>query len=230
MQKQDAPEKQQPEKGLLTDLLQAPNLVSLSRICLLPPTAYFLYRSDDLSSLICIGLILIAGLTDGLDGYLARRLGQVSRLGVALDPIADKVFAGGLVILLVLFRDLPVWLAGIILGRDLLILILGSILLRGKDITLPSNLTGKYAFVAIVVLLGSYVIRFNFGIMLFVPLTLILLGASSYGYGRVFISVHNNQPAPVFEDKPAYRNTRIVVTSAISIIFLIKLFIHLIAL
>ena len=93
--------------------LQIPNLVSLSRIAMVPFLGYYLARGDDRSTLICAILMIVAGITDGLDGYLARRLGQISKLGIALDPVADKIFAGALVLLLIFYRDFPIWLAAV---------------------------------------------------------------------------------------------------------------------
>ncbi len=206
------------------EILQVANLLSLSRVFLLPVVGYFMHLRDAQSSLICIVLIALAGLTDGLDGYFARRLDQVGRLGIALDPLADKIFAAGLVVLLVLYRDLPVWLASVIVGRDLLIGILGLTLIRGKDISLPSNLIGKYTFTAIVVLLASYVIGFDFGISLFMPLTLVFIALSIVAYGRVFFRIRANQPPPVFRDKPALKLTRGLLSSAVIALFLIKFY------
>ncbi|UCE24301.1 MAG: CDP-alcohol phosphatidyltransferase family protein [Candidatus Zixiibacteriota bacterium] len=189
--------------------LQIPNLVSLSRVALTPFVGYFLARGDNQSSLICVALLLIAGVTDGLDGYLARRLNQVSNLGIALDPVADKVFAGVLVVLLILYREFPIWLAAAIIGRDLLILIAGSILLRGQKVVIPSNITGKYAFGVMAFLLGSYVIRFEFGIILTTWVTVVLLILSTIIYSRVFLRANRGQPQPVFVDKPLYKVLRI---------------------
>jgi phosphatidylglycerophosphate synthase len=151
-------------------------------------------------------------------------MGRVSRLGIALDPIADKIFAGGLVVLLVIYRDMPIWLMIVILGRDFLILGLGLVLMRGRQLSLPSNLTGKYAFTAITIMLGSYVIGFGFGVTLFTPLTLILLGASIIAYGRVFLRVRAGLEPPVFRDRPSYRMARIVLMAVVSIVFLVKLY------
>ena len=172
-------------------------------------------------------LMVVAGITDGLDGYLARRWKQTGRLGTALDPIADKLFAALLVICLIIHRDFPIWLASVIVGRDLLIMGLGMLLLGGRNISLPSNLTGKYAFTAIVALLSSYVIRFEFGIMLTTWTTLILIAASLYGYGKVFVLVKRGKPAPEFADKKSLMTIRIAATTVYTIIFFYKLYVDL---
>lgn len=196
----------------MKDLLQIPNLVSLSRILLAPLVGYFLWKNDDRSTLICLSLLVLAGVSDGLDGYLARRLKKVSPLGIVLDPVADKIFAGLLIVFLVLFRGLPVWLASVVVGRDLLILAGGTVLLKKKHLPVPSNLTGKYTFTVIIFLLGSYIIGFPFGITLYTYLTVIMTAASIIIYGRVFRFVRNGHPAPKFVDRPVFKTSRILLT------------------
>ncbi len=189
--------------------LQIPNLVSLSRVAIVPFLGYYLARGDDRSTLICAILMMVAGITDGLDGYLARRLGQVSKLGIALDPVADKIFAGALVVLLIFYREFPVWLAAAIVGRDLLILVAGLILLKGKELVIPSNITGKYTFGVMAFLLGSYVIRFQFGIWFTTAWTVVMLILSTIVYARVFLFVRKGESLPVFQDRTIHKALRI---------------------
>ncbi len=214
-------------EGMPSPWLQIPNLVSLSRVVLTPFVGYFLARGDNQSTLICVVLLLIAGITDGLDGYLARRLNQVSKLGIALDPVADKVFAGVLVVLLILYRDFPIWLAVAIIGRDLLILIAGSILLRGQKLVIPSNITGKYAFGVMAFLLGSYVIRFEFGIILTTWVTVALLILSTIIYARVFLRASRGRPQPDFVDKLLYKVLRIGASLVALAVFLYRMVVDL---
>jgi len=203
--------------------LKLPNLLSLPRVAMTPFVGYFLAQGDDRSTLICAGILLLAAVTDGLDGYLARRMGQVSKLGIALDPIADKIFAGVLVILLIVYREFPVWLAAAIIGRDLIILVAGSLLLKGRKVVIPANITGKYTFSAIAVLIGSHVIKFPFGIWLMTLFTLLLLIISTVIYARVFIHVRRGGSAPVFADKPLYKILRVIATLIVSAVFLYRL-------
>jgi CDP-diacylglycerol--glycerol-3-phosphate 3-phosphatidyltransferase len=208
----------------MRNLLLLPNLVSLSRIFLTPFIGYYLWLDDNRATLICVLLIILAGITDGLDGYLARRTGKVTPLGIALDPVADKIFAGVLVVMLMMFRNFPLWLAVLIIGRDLLILLAGIVLLKDRRHTLPSNLTGKYTFAVIACLLGSYVIRFHLGIILFTWLTVLFTVLSLVNYSRVFIRVRQGNLPPVFNDKPFYRNGRIILTVGLSAVTLFYLY------
>lgn len=207
-----------------SELFYAANLLSLLRILLVPVIGYFLRQNTPQATGISLALLVVAGITDGLDGYVARKFHQVSQTGLILDPLADKLLAGGLVILLVLMREMPVWLAAVIVGRDLLIVGGGLLLLRGKKIVVPSNLTGKYAFAAIAVLLGSFIIRFDFGITLLTPIVVGLSGWSLVNYFRLFLRVKKGNPIIPFADRPIYRALRILVTTGISVLFLYHLF------
>jgi CDP-diacylglycerol--glycerol-3-phosphate 3-phosphatidyltransferase len=192
-----------------SQFLLLPNLLSLSRILLTPIVGYLLAQPGLESVYLCVGVLIVAVATDALDGYTARRLNQQSQLGLYLDPVADKLFAAVLLVLLVIYRELPIWLAGVVVGRDLLILVTGLLAVRKRNIALPSNLTGQYAFFAIVFLLGFYIIRFPFGQQLATWTVVALTAASSFNYGRRFLRIMRGQPAPIFQDRPAFRWMRI---------------------
>lgn len=206
------------------ELLHLPNLLSLSRIPLGLATGYFLWRDDGRSTLIAAVLVTLAGITDGLDGYLARRRGQITQLGIALDPIADKFFAGILVVCLIWFRGFPIWLAAAVIGRDLLIMLGGLFLIDQQKVSLPSNLTGKHAFAWLAVLLASYVTKFEFGIELITPLVVLLLAASTIGYIRVFYLVRKGVKPEPFVDKPWTKITRLTYVLAVSAVYLFRFY------
>ena len=192
------------------ELGRLPNLLSLSRIALAPLVVYFVQRSYAGSVFTAGALYVFAGITDGLDGYLARRMKCVTPLGTALDPVADKIFAIFLVIGLILFREFPLWLAALVIGRDILIVAGGSLLLRGRaGLILPSNLTGKWAFASLAVLLGAHVIKFNFSIALMTPIVAFLLIASLINYGRLFLKARHGEIVEPFRDRPAWRAIRL---------------------
>jgi len=209
----------------LKEICQIPNLVSLVRIFLIPVIGYYLRRQDEQAVWLALFCVVLAGITDGLDGFLARRLKKVSRLGILLDPVADKIFAGALVVLLIFYRDFPIWLAVLIISRDLLILLGGALIVKKKDVAIPSNLTGKYAFTSIAILLACHIVRFDFGIDLMTYLTVILLLASIVNYIRVFVIVSGGQAIPVFKDRRIYKFGRTVFSSIFLIIFLYRFYI-----
>ncbi len=212
---------------MLKDLIQIPNLLSLSRIFMVPFIWYFLASGGKWNPVYCLLIIGLAGITDGLDGYLARKLNKVSRLGLILDPLSDKVMALAIVGLLIFYRDFPVWLASIIIGRDLLIIIAGSTLVKKNDLIIPSNLTGKYAFASITLLLGSYISYFDFGIVFCMAASLIFIFASLINYFRVFIRVRNGKEIIPFKDNKFMKNMRTVAASIVTLIIIYKLYWHL---
>ncbi len=189
---------------MLKEIRQIPNLISLFRVLITPVIGYYLYLDNPQATLVAVILMFIAGISDALDGYAARKMNLVSDFGVAFDPVCDKVFALIMLGFLILFREFPLWLAALILGRDLLILFAGWTLLKGHKIVVPSNLTGKYTFAAIALLLGSSTIRFQFGIETTTYLTIIFTILSLLVYYRVFLKVKKGQPAPSFQDSKTY--------------------------
>ncbi len=91
-----------------------PNAISLFRIALVPPIlALLLNGRHDIALL----LFFVAGFSDGLDGYLAKRFEWHSRSGALLDPIADKLLVAGTFVTLSITGYLPVWLAAIVILR-----------------------------------------------------------------------------------------------------------------
>lgn len=96
-----------------------PNLLSLARVALTPLAARTILHYDYDQAL---GVCAAAGITDALDGMVARRFGWSTRLGTLLDPIADKIFAASVFLSLGFAELLPWWLVGTVFGRDLLIL------------------------------------------------------------------------------------------------------------
>ncbi len=95
-----------------------PNLLTIARFLLTVPIAYLLLQERFGSALI---LFFIAGLSDALDGYLAKRFDWHSRLGSILDPLADKTLLVTTYICLGWVGVVPMWLVYLVLGRDLII-------------------------------------------------------------------------------------------------------------
>ena len=107
-----------PRAGVRSMVQQLPNLISILRLLLVPWFALVLLEQRFDAAL---ALFLLMGVSDGLDGYLARRLGAASSLGAALDPLADKVMLVSAFVLLGHLELLPAWLVVLAVGRDVLI-------------------------------------------------------------------------------------------------------------
>lgn len=132
------------------------NALSLSRIVLMAPVVYFFVTPVSHNREYAVLFVLLAVITDALDGYLARLLKQESEIGKIIDPLADKIGVGIVVVLLLFYGDISVWFAALVLVRDALIFIGGLILKVRKGIVLPSNQPGKFAvaFVALTLVLS----------------------------------------------------------------------------
>jgi len=101
-------------------LKDLPNLISIARILLSLPVAYLLLEERFGEALL---LFFIAGVSDAVDGYLAKRFGWHSRLGSILDPLADKILLITSFLCLTLVDIIPLWLLVMVFGRDLIIII-----------------------------------------------------------------------------------------------------------
>ena len=120
---------------------QLPNLLSILRLLFVPWFALVLLEGQFDTAL---ALFLLMGLSDGLDGYLARRLQAQSALGKALDPLADKVMLVTGFVLLGHLGLLPAWLVVLAVGRDMLVT--GGVLLLylfRPEIALQAAWAGK---------------------------------------------------------------------------------------
>src|SRR3972149_416539 len=111
---------------MLRRIWTSSNLLSFSRIVLLVPLAFFLLGDAPNSRIWAAAVVLVAGLTDFFAGFVVPRLPQVTDLGKILDPVADKIAAGGSAILLLMIDAIPLWYVVVVISRDLVIL-LGSI-------------------------------------------------------------------------------------------------------
>ena len=96
-----------------------PNAISLMRIALVAPILLLILNGGFGWALV---LFSVAGFSDGIDGYLAKRFEWHSRLGALLDPVADKLLVAGTFITLAYTQHIPVWLAAVVILRDVLII------------------------------------------------------------------------------------------------------------
>lgn len=101
-------------------LHRIPNIITLVRIALIVPIAWLLLDERYLAGLV---LLAIAGLSDALDGALARRFSWSSSFGAYADPLADKLLVGTMFVVLVWQGHVPLWLAAVAISRDVIIML-----------------------------------------------------------------------------------------------------------
>lgn len=150
------------------------NYLSFSRIILVIPIIYFLSNLEESVNYryFTAALMLLAAFTDYLDGYFARKYDEISELGKIVDPLADKIAIGLITLYLFLLGELPAYLFYIILARDVLIFIGGSIISNKVGSVLPSNLLGKIT----VFIIGIYLLAIVLGIQSYTTINDILTG------------------------------------------------------
>ena len=107
------------EEGALDRVLTLPNVISLARILLLVLFCWLLFGPD--RRVPATVVLMVIGVTDFLDGYLARRFHQVSTLGKVLDPVADRLVLVTGILAITIYGAVPAWLAGVVLGRELVV-------------------------------------------------------------------------------------------------------------
>ena len=123
-------------------ILTIPNFLSLIRLALVPVFLVLIIAGEDALALLTL---VVSSLTDYLDGVIARRFNQVTRLGQLLDPAADRLFIFATLIGLAVRNIVPWWLVAVIVGRDVFLLVLGIILANYGYGPLPVHHLGKVA-------------------------------------------------------------------------------------
>lgn len=141
-------------------MLTLPNLLTLSRIFAVPLLVALLWDSAWLGYICAFILYCAVGATDSLDGYLARSQGTVSKLGVFLDPIADKIMVASVSVMLIFTRDIASWhviAAIVILLRELIVSGLREFL-AGLSISVPVSQLAKWKTTFQMVALGALIL------------------------------------------------------------------------
>ena len=126
--------------------LNLPNSITVLRILLIPVFVWLYLEPTPERAFWAAVVFGAAAFTDFLDGYLARRNGQITNLGKLLDPVADKLLVASGLILLVQFQQIAVWLAIVMIARELIVT--GARAVAAKEgFIVPADSLGKYKVV-----------------------------------------------------------------------------------
>ena len=120
-----------------------PNILTIIRFILIPIILNFIFQGDYISGII---IFSISGLTDVLDGFIARKFNLISNFGKLMDPLADKLTQISVLAALVSVKIIPVWILAIVVLKEL-IMVVGASFLYGKDVVVYSRWYGKLATV-----------------------------------------------------------------------------------
>lgn len=175
--------------------------MSLSRLFLLPLILFLLFRGSIQFSIFIFHfsfpegvlpliLMLFCVITDGLDGFVARRWGQVTDMGKVLDHLTDKILTVAIILALVPLRNFPLWLAALIFFRDFVILLGSSLLLRGRRIISTSTPLGKVTGFSYALMVIAYVLRMERISMLLTGTSTLLVFLSGFHYLFRFLKTY----------------------------------------
>ena len=168
--------------------MNLPNIISLGRLLSVPVVIY-LILNDFMTA--AFWLFIAAGISDGVDGYLAKTLGQSSALGAYLDPIADKVLLVGVYLTLGQDGHLPTWLVIMVVFRDLIIV--GGIIRMRPLLISKVNTAAQIALIALVLVeLG---LKIDLGG--FLDVLIYVVGATTIASGASYINNWGRTVEPV---------------------------------
>lgn len=167
-----------------------PNIVTLTRLIILPFILVSLSRNQNIQAFI---LILLAGFTDVLDGFLAKILHQATTFGKVLDPVVDKLFMMSILVYLYINREFPFWAFYCILALEIFIISGGFWMMRRHHKIPTSNICGKLAVTFLSVSMYLYMIDIdsinsfyinglNFKVIIvFISIIFLILATINYG-------------------------------------------------
>jgi len=179
--------------------LNIPNIITIFRIILIP-IFLLIFNSNIENRVLYAGLVfLLAGLSDVLDGYIARKYNLTSRLGAVLDPFADKLMSFAVLISFTLVGFIPSWILFILLIKETIMIIGGLMLyIRKDEAFIPSNRAGKNATLALYISITSIVFKApEYLSSLFLVVTVVLNILAFASYLSIFVGLSKNRINPV---------------------------------
>lgn len=142
--------------------MNLPNLITLSRILAVPLTIWLIVSGEFLGAFL---VFVLAGVSDGVDGYIARRYDLKTELGAYLDALADKLLLVSIYVALGFLKVLPAWLVILVVTRD--VLIVGAVLLSmimGKPVRIRPHMASKVNTAGQIILAGAVLAVLGFEI------------------------------------------------------------------
>lgn len=189
-----------PDEDVAGEILNLPNSLTLLRIFLIPFLVVVLLTKFNGREYVALAIFLVAAVTDLLDGYFARKFKKVTRLGMLLDPIADKLLVSAAFISLVELRIAPAWMIVVIIGREFAISGLRSIAAQ-QGVTIAASGMGKGKTVSQVVAIALLILGNELGQFMFLGVValwvvVIFALASAVDYFVRFWKNVMRRPAP----------------------------------
>ena len=168
------------------------NFISAFRLLFLIPIFFFLKQDSPTGNLWAVFFMVWAIITDIVDGYLARKLNQVSYWGKIIDPFSDKVCVAAVIIFLAFIPrevKIPIWFVALVLGRDMAILSANFLAIRLKNAVGTSNKIGQSTAIILALVIVLYTLKWEpyCLIMMWVGMAMIVISLISYF--KIFLNI-----------------------------------------
>ena len=173
--------------------MNIPNLITMFRIFLIP-IFLLIFHSSLENRVLFSGLIfLLSGISDILDGYIARKYDMGTKLGAVLDPFADKLMSFAVLISFAIAELIPYWIIVLILIKELVMILGGAILyFREDNIVIPSNIYGKAATVLLYASILSIALKFPLNISATLLILTVVFNIIAFiNYVNIFLGFKN---------------------------------------
>ncbi len=145
--------------------MNLPNFLTTIRLILIPVFVAVFFNCGSKGLVYGAIIFLVAGITDVLDGYIARKYDLVTKYGIVLDPLADKLMLLTVLFSLSYTKMIPLWIFIVIAAKELAMIVSGIFLYK-KDTVIPSNFFGKAATVLFYVAILAQAMDLNIGLYL----------------------------------------------------------------
>ncbi len=181
----------------LEEIYTIPNLMTLFRIVLIVPFVMFFLNGNYIASAIAV---ILSGLSDALDGFIARKFNQITALGKILDPIADKLTLFAIMVCVTIYSPIVLPVMIVLIIKDLLMLIGGSVLIKNNLTPPPAKWYGKvstFVFYVVVSLIVFLKAAFNYQndilSLVLLSITTVLMLFALFMYFSIFLSLMKNK-------------------------------------
>jgi cardiolipin synthase len=169
-------------------IMNIPNSLTVLRMLMVPVFLFFFFTNMENSTTIAFGIVFLAGFTDFLDGYVARKYNLITKFGTAMDPLADKLMLAAVLISLTVKQMIPLWILAIVLAKELTMILGAFVLHKNHEVVIPANIFGKMATIAFYVAIITVALHATFYMvfmLLFVVFTIIAFWTYWNNYRKV---------------------------------------------
>ncbi len=165
--------------------MNVPNALSLFRLCLVPIFSWVYFGNSEVSRIYAVIIYAMASATDFLDGKIARKYNQISKLGRILDPLGDKMMTFAVLLCITISNVIPVWAIVVFLAKEIIMGIGGFILYKKFKDMPPANYMGKistvvFFVVCVILMLFSGISETAATVMISIALAVMILALVGY--------------------------------------------------